>query len=216
MNKKLNLPILGLLLFAGTAIGQDKVANPQRIDPFLIDQAPYRFNGLVLNFEASDEEGTTTTPAAPVLTSRGSGFCVWNRKTFFTAAHVVYDAPETSGGIAPTERGIWLPPPTWAPAVNAANLTGARQIKSRGYFRWRAFGDFASEIAINSPEAFGQDAVLCYALTPLIDGAPAKINLNGFNDLQTKKKSLITGYPAENFYREKPIDGFFLHETGPR
>jgi subtilisin-like proprotein convertase family protein len=201
------LSAIGALLIAGSAGAQDKTANPVKIDPALIGQEPYRFNGLVLNYE---QPTATTTTTAARLTSRGTGFCAWNRQVFFSAAHVVFQPDED-----PAIKGLWLSPPVWAPTVNAADLDGAVQIQSRGYYRWRAYGDMSRTIGTSNLPTFGKDAILAYALTPLIPGSPAKLNLNGFADLQKKRSILITGYPAVNSYREQLIDGFFLHQTGP-
>ena len=195
MKNQFALPALGLLLLAGTisAVAQPKTANPVEIDPEVIGKEPYRFNGAVLS-----EVG------------RGSGFCAWNRHTFFSAAHVVYNPGETLD-----TKGEWLEPPIWAPTINAATLAGAKTIPSRGYYRWTAYGDFADKTGSNSEKTFSQDAILAYAFKGVIPGKPASLNLNGLKDLQKKKSALITGYPAINAYLEQEITGFFLHETGP-
>jgi Proprotein convertase P-domain len=187
MNYLFTLPALGFLLLAGNVIAQvkPKTANPVKIDPALIEDEPYRFNGVV---EAGE--------------GRGSGFCAWNVRTFFSAAHVVFN------------QGEWLAPPIWTPKVNAEAVDKTKSIQSRGYYRWAAYGDFASTGGLEN-EAFGQDAILAFAFKRLILGKPAKLNLNGLEDLQENRKTLITGYPGENAYLEKEITGLFLHETGP-
>ncbi len=196
MNHLFTLPALGFLLLAGNVVAQNKpkTASPVKIDPLLIGEEPYRFNGVV-----EVEQG------------RGSGFCAWNARTFFSAAHVVFNPGDTA---TPGNQGEWLAPPIWTPTANAEALDKTKSIQSRGYYRWAAYGDFAST-AGSEDEAFGQDAILAFAFKKLIPGKPAKLNLNGLEDLQTKKKTLITGYPAVNAYLEDDITGFFLHQTGP-
>ena len=74
--KNLKITALGTLFFAGTlsAEAAPKTVFPVKIDPATVDQEPYRFNGVVLTAGA-----------------RGSGFCAWNKRAFFSAAHVVID-----------------------------------------------------------------------------------------------------------------------------
>ncbi len=180
------LPLLGSLLLAGnlTVAAKPKTASPVKVPKYLTGEAPYRYNGVVL------------TEAA-----RGSGFCAWNQKTFFSAAHVVF-GEET-----------WEAPPFWIPKQNAEEADVDRAILSRGYYRWIEYGDLA--INPGSDTAFRKDVILGYAFENLIRNKPAKLNLNGEQDLRKKTKSLITGYPAKNAYLNEDIEGYFLHKTGP-
>lgn len=181
------LPAIGTLLFTGTPIGaaEFKTATPVKIKANQIHEEPFRFNGAVLTD-----------------VGRGSGFCAWNRHTFFTAAHVVFG--ETS----------WEAPPLWYPAANSAELDLDKGIQSRGYYRWTEYGDLASaEFPDKSP--FSQDVVLAYAFKKLIPGTPATLNLNGSKDLRKKIRTMITGYPAVKAYTDTDIAGYFLHKTGP-
>ncbi len=180
------LPVLGTyLLVSNLAIAESpKTANPVKVDPTLIDQSPYRFNGVVLT-----ENG------------RGSGFCAWHPKTFFSAAHVVFD------------EKAWTPPPYWAPLQNTAEVDDKDKILSRGYYRWVEYGDLTVELEANNQ--FRRDVILGFAFEKLIEDTPAKINRNGEKDLRKKIPSMITGYPAENAYLGETITGYFLHQTGP-
>jgi subtilisin-like proprotein convertase family protein len=180
------LPVLGSFLLAGNLAmaAKPKTANPVKINPALIDEAPYRFNGVVLTENA-----------------RGSGFCAWHPKTFFSAAHVVF------GDTA------WTPPPYWVPAQNSAQVDADDAILSRGYYRWIEYGDLA--VNPGSDTAFRRDVMLGFAFKKLIAGTPAKINRNGEEDLRKKIPTMITGYPAKNAYFEESISGYFLHQTGP-
>lgn len=184
--KMSTLPLLGSLLLAGnlTVAAKPKTASPVKVPKYLTGEAPYRYNGVVL------------TEAA-----RGSGFCAWNQKTFFSAAHVVF-GEET-----------WEAPPFWVPKQNAEEVDVDRAILSRGYYRWIEYGDLA--INPGSDTAFRKDVILGYSFQNLISGKPAKLNLNGEKDLRKKTKTLITGYPAENAYLNEDIEGYFLHKTGP-
>jgi subtilisin-like proprotein convertase family protein/V8-like Glu-specific endopeptidase len=179
------LPLLGSLLLAGnlTVAAKPKTANPVKVPKYLTGETPYRYNGVVLTEVA-----------------RGSGFCAWNQKTFFSAAHVVFD------------EGAWGAPPFWVPKQNAENVDVTRGFLSRGYYRWIEYGEIA---AAPGSDAFRKDVILGYAFRNLINNKPAKINLDGGQDLKKKTKSLITGYPAENAYLEEDIEGYFLHKTGP-
>jgi hypothetical protein len=49
----------------------------------------------------------------------------------------------------------------------------------------------------------------------LINGTPAKLNMNGSRDLRKPVTKLMTGYPAEVAYTSNTLKGYFLHETGP-
>lgn len=180
------LPLLGSLLLAGnlTVAAKPKTASPVKVPKYLTGEAPYRYNGVVLTDVA-----------------RGSGFCAWDQKTFFSAAHVVFD------------EGSWGAPPFWVRKQNAEELDVDRAILSRGYYRWIEYGEIAANPG--SDTAFRKDVILGYAFQNLISTKPAKINLDGGQDLRKKTKSLITGYPAENAYLEEDIEGYFLHKTGP-
>jgi len=180
-------PAAGALLLLGTLNGMaaPKTASPEKIKPGQIGEEPYRFNGAVLTSDV-----------------RGSGFCAWNRHTFFTAAHVVFGTT------------AWGAPPEWYPAANSATLLPGDAIQSRGYYRWTAYSTLATaEIPEDSP--FSQDVALAFAFEKLIKGTPATINLEGSKDLKRKIKTLITGYPAEKDYTDTELAGFFLHKTGP-
>lgn len=182
--KNFTIPTLGTMLLAGslTAAAKPKTTTPVKIDPKLINEKPYRYNGAVLT-----------------ETARGSGFCAWNRRAFFTAGHVVM-GEET-----------WEAPPTWYPAQNAENLNAKKAIPSRGYFRWTEY----AELAGGSDVRFSKDVALAFAFEKLITGLPATVNLKGDQDLRKNAKSMITGYPAENAYLDEDISGYFLHRTGP-
>ncbi|RYD19378.1 MAG: hypothetical protein EOP88_19210 [Verrucomicrobiaceae bacterium] len=180
------LPLLGSLLLAGnlSVAAKPKTASPVKVPKYQTGETPYRYNGVVL------------TEAA-----RGSGFCAWNQKTFFSAAHVVF-GEET-----------WEAPPFWVPKQNAKEVDLNRGILSRGYYRWIEYGDLATNPG--SDTAFRKDVIVGYAFKNLISETPAKLNLSGGEDLRKKTKSLITGYPAENAYLGEDIEGYFLHRTGP-
>lgn len=174
-----------LILCSLNATADPKTATPKRIRAGQIQDEPYRFNGAVLTD-----------------TARGSGFCAWNRHTFFSAAHVVFG--DTT----------WQAPPSWYKTANSAELNPAKAIQSRGFYRWTEYGDLASvEVPEESP--FSQDVILAYAFEKLIPGKPAKLNLNGSKDLRRNIKTMITGYPAVKFYTEEDLAGFFMHKTGP-
>ncbi|RYD46868.1 MAG: hypothetical protein EOP85_06575 [Verrucomicrobiaceae bacterium] len=179
------LRLLGLLLLAGNmpVAAKSKTANPVKVPKFLTGEAPYRFNGVVLTDSV-----------------RGSGFCAWDSKTFFSAAHVVFGF-------------TWEAPPYWVPKQNEEEINADRAILSRGYYRWIEYGDLA--LGLDSDDAFSKDVIVGYAFQNLIKGKPARINVNGEQDLRKKAPSLITGYPAENAYLDEDIDGYFLHKTGP-
>ena len=184
--KNLKIPALGTLFFAGTFVAQaaPKTLFPKRINPTVISDEPYRFNGVVL------------TPLG-----RGSGFCAWNQRTFFSAAHVVYE-----------ETG-WGEPPLWVPTVNDAEANEDKGIQCRGYYRFNRYAEIVDEQGASA--AFGKDVILGFAFKNLIPGAPATINLNGATDLRSNASKLITGYPAEIFYTNTDTEGYYMHETGP-
>ncbi len=183
--KDLKVPVVCVLFFSGTLFATAaKTTFPVPIEPDDIAEAPYRFNGVVL------------TAAA-----RGSGFCAWNEKTFFSAAHVVYD------------EGVWGVPPAWLETVNAEELKPKDAILSRGYYRFNRYAEIVDEQGASA--AFGKDVILGFAFRKLIPGKPAKLNLNGSKDLRSRKAKLITGYPAIEAYTDTPTEGYFMHETGP-
>jgi subtilisin-like proprotein convertase family protein len=180
-------PAVGALLILGSlsATADPKTATPKRVNASQIQDEPYRFNGAVLTG-----------------TARGSGFCAWNQRTFFSAAHVVFG--DTT----------WEAPPYWFRTANSLELNPAKAIQSRGFYRWTEYGNLASaEFPEESP--FSQDVILAYAFEKLIHGKPATLNFNGSKDLKKDIKTMITGYPAVKFYTEKDLAGFFLYKTGP-
>ena len=180
-------PTVGALLFAGSlaAIANPKTASPVQIKESEVPTAPYRYNGVVL---AGD--------------FRGSGFCAWNKRTFFSAAHVLYGENQ------------WMEPPSWYPTNHAATLDAATEISSRGYYRWANYANLVSWKTASQKD-FGRDVILAFAFKDFIPGAPALLNLNGANDLKKKIKTMITGYPADNSYIGDDIEGYFMHRTGP-
>jgi hypothetical protein len=183
-------PIAVVLIFGAQAMGADsKTKTPVKVADNLIGRAPYRYNGVVRT-----DDG------------RGSGFCAWNKRAFFSAAHVVFDA----------EDGEWKEPPIWYPRTHAIQLAPGNAIPSRGYFRWTSYREFAyEEETIDQDQAFGRDIIVGFAFKDLISGNPAKLNLNGYTDLRSPIQSLMTGYPARNAYTGKKIGGYFMHQTGP-
>ena len=180
-------PAIGVLFLAGSlaATAKPKTASPVMINENEVHTAPYRYNGVVL---AGD--------------LRGSGFCAWNKRTFFSAAHVLYGEDQ------------WLESPTWYPANHSATLDDAERISSRGYYRW---ANYANLVAwqTSSQKEFGRDVILAFAFRDFIQGSPARLNLNGSNDLKRNIKTMITGYPADNLYVDDSIDGYYMHRTGP-
>jgi V8-like Glu-specific endopeptidase len=182
----LKLPAICTLFLSGSllVIAGPKTKSPSKIDPDTIGKAPYRFNGVV-------HTGT----------ARGSGFCAWNQRTFFSAAHVVY---EESG---------WGAPPYWLPTVNADDVSTKDGFLSRGYFRLNRYAEIVD--AQGTSAAFGKDVILAYAFKDLIPGKPAKVNFKGAEALRENGPKLITGYPAINSYKDVPTDGYHLYETGP-
>ncbi len=185
-----NFPVIGIVMLAGTTLApaaESKTLNPVRVAARQIDEDPFRVNGVVLNGEF-----------------RGSGFCAWNRKTFLSAAHVVFDGT----------AGKWGEPPVWNPKANAKTLDESKSIQSRGYYRWTNYSEIVA-LDGNNGDAFGRDVILGFSFKKLIPGKPAVLNLKGVSDLKRPIKTMITGYPAENDYLGVPINGFFLHKTGP-
>jgi subtilisin-like proprotein convertase family protein/V8-like Glu-specific endopeptidase len=164
---------------------------PKTFSPVIVSGdrtvAPYRFNGAV------------TTPLA-----RGSGFVAWNKRAFFSAAHVVY-SPTTG----------WGAPPVWHRVPHQLDqLEDEDGIQSRGYYRWKTYSTMV-DIGGLAGKAFSKDVILGFAFQDLIPGTPAALDLRAFTNLRTAKNTLITGYPAENLYLDQEIEGYFLHETGP-
>lgn len=184
--KNLKFPALGTLFFAGTVISEaaPKTIFPVKIEPSVVNESPYRFNGVVLTAEA-----------------RGSGFCAWNPRTFFSAAHVVY-----------TDSG-WGEPPIWSPAVNSGEVDPENSIQSRGYYRFNRYAEIVEEQGESA--AFGKDVILAFAFKDLIPGPAAKLNLDGATDLRGDVSKFITGYPATIFYTDTDTEGYFMHQTGP-
>lgn len=184
-----NLPVIGMLFIAGSAVSSaaPKTLNPVKVVDNKIVEEPYRYNGLVLTKK-----------------TRGSGFCAWNRRVFFSAAHVVYNDKD----------GVWKAPPLWNPANNGAAVDTTKSIQSRGYFRWTDYAEIVS-VDGNNGDAFGRDVIVGFAFEPLIKGTPATLNLSGGSNLKSGKRALITGYPAVNAYTNEKISGYFLHQTGP-
>ena len=182
-----NLSLATVLLLAGNlqVTAKPKTTTPEIIAASLLSEEPFRYNGVVL-----------------AESSRGSGFCAWSNKTFFSAAHVLYN------------EGLWGAPPIWYPKANAAELVEKTAIPSRGYYRWTEYATLAAANTAEQEE-FGRDVILAFALEKVIKGKPATLNLNGAEDLREKTRTLITGYPARNMYRDEPIEGHFLHKTGP-
>lgn len=177
----------GAMVLAGQAPADTapKTLSPVKVDPGVMPNDPFRFNGVV-----ESEIGM------------GSGFCAWSPRAIFSAAHVVWG-----------EDG-WGAPPIWHPGSNDETLDTENEIQTRGYFRWK---QYASLVAASGQtrHAFGRDVILAYAFEDLISGPPASLDSNGYKNLQGNRTSMITGYPAENAYTGEPIDGYFLHQTGP-
>lgn len=184
--KNLKFPLICTLFFSGTllATAGPKTKSPVKIDPETIEKAPYRYNGVVLTDNA-----------------RGSGFCAWNQRTFFSAAHVVYG-----------DEG-WGAPPTWVPTVNTDETTAAEGILSRGYYRLNRYAEIYEEQGVSS--AFGKDVILGFAFKDLIPGKPARVDFKGAAKLRERGPKLITGYPAMNFYTDTPTEGYHMYKTGP-
>jgi hypothetical protein len=184
--QNLKLPAIGALFFSVTllATAGPKTQSPVKIDPDTIGTAPYRYNGVIHTENA-----------------RGSGFCAWNSRTFFSAAHVVFG-----------DEG-WGAPPYWLPTVNADDVSVDDAILSRGYFRLNRYAEIVEEQGESA--AFGKDVILGFAFKDLIPGKPAKVNFNGTAALRENSPKLITGYPAMNAYTDTPTDGYHLYETGP-
>lgn len=176
---------VGLFFVVQPADAKPKTILPEPVKAKQVEKSPYRYNGVVQTANA-----------------RGSGFCAWNRRTFFTAAHVVYDGES------------WGAPPFWAPAVNDLQLGKRDGFWSRGYYRWADYAKIVAEEG-NNNAAFGIDTVVGFSFRKLVKGRPAPIDIRGGHTLTTKVKSTITGYPAQNPYKDKNIEGYYLHQTEP-
>jgi len=179
--------VVAILVLAGPAVADlpSKVAYPKPVDAGLIGEDPYRFNGVVIS-----EVG------------RGSGFCAWNPRTFFSAAHVVF------------EKGKWTSPPLWYGAVHADTLDPEVEVQSRGYFRWHAYSELLALNGVDHPKTFGKDVILAYALKDLVEGNPAEMDLKGAKNLRGENPVMITGYPAVIDYTQES-NSYFMHQTGP-
>jgi len=177
------------LVLAGPAMADlpSKVTHPQYVDEGLIGEDPYRFNGVVV----SD-------------VGRGSGFCAWNPRTFFSAAHVVFD----------DETGAWTSPPLWYGAIHSDTLDSATEVQSRGYFRWNAYSELVALKGNTNPKSFAKDVILAYSLKDLVEGDPAELDLKGYKSLNGANPVMITGYPAVIDYTQES-NTYFMHQTGP-
>ena len=186
--KILKIPSIVILSLTGNLVSSadPKTTSPVMIDSSELGREPYRFNGVVRT-----------------STARGSGFCAWHNRTFFSAAHVVY------GDTA------WEVPPLWYPLNHSQTVSRKTGIQSRGFFRWTSYADLVADDLTNA-DNFSRDVIVGYAFKDLIDGSPAPLNRNGEADLRQKNETMITGYPAENAYYGKDIEGYYLHQTGPK
>jgi subtilisin-like proprotein convertase family protein len=186
------LSFIGLFCFVGIAHAatpaSPKTTTPERVPATSIAKEPYRFNGAV-----TTDEG------------RGSGFCAWNKRAFFSAAHVVIDE----------EKQEWSLPPVWTGRANSLRLDPKKGIRSRGYYRWSDYAEIVEADGGVAGEAFSRDVIVGFAFKDLIAGSPAKINLNAVSDLRAPVRTLMTGYPARVAYNDKPTKGYFMHKTGP-
>lgn len=190
--KIVKIPAVGLLVLASVATApakpKSKTITPEKVADSQIKEDPYRFNGAVTSGDA-----------------RGSGFCAWNRRTFFSAAHVVFN----------DEDFTWNSPPKWHPQIHANKLDRKAAIQSRGYFRWTNYAEIAEEEEAINGKAFGRDFIVGFAFANLTSGSAAKINTSGAADLKKPVRSMMTGYPARIAYSDQPIGGFFMYRTGP-
>jgi len=183
-----NLAAFGLLLTLGAPEAQaGKVVVAKKVSQSIIRKDPYKYTGVV------------TVPGA-----RGSGFCAWNRNTFFTAAHVVYDA------------GQWVAPPTWYLTPFADTLDEMQAIPSRGYYRWISYADLVADPSDGQAE-FGRDMALAYGYRNFVFDRPARVNKKGLSQLASKSTPewMITGYPAKDPYHNTDLLGYYLYQTGP-
>lgn len=113
----LTTTLLALLGSLATASAQSKTITPERVRDNLLNQEPYRFNGVLIS-----EAG------------RGSAFRAWHPKTIFSAAHMVF-ATET-----------WTAAPDWYPQTQADDLDRDNKVRTRGYVRWNDYARFATEL----------------------------------------------------------------------
>ncbi len=180
---------IGVLLIATAVVASEppKTLVPVKVPDSQITGEPYRFNGVVLRGDA-----------------RASGFCAWDRKTFFSSANFVFNAAAAK----------WAAPPVWNPLPNSLTLDSSKAIQSRGYYRWRNYSMIVAENS-SKGDALARDVILGFAFKDLIEGPPAILNLKGVIDLKSKTKTMITGYPYNSAYTGEEIPGFFLHQTGP-
>lgn len=179
----------GVLLLASAVIASEppKTLVPEKVPDSRITDGPYCFNGVVLNGG-----------------SRASGFCAWDRKTFFSAASFVFD-PMTA---------VWAAPPVWNPLPNSLTLDSSKSVRSRGYYRWTNYSTIVARDG-SKGDALARDVILGFAFKNLIPGPPAKLNPNGAVDLKLGARTMITGYPFNSAYTGEDIAGYFLHKTGP-
>lgn len=186
---------------AGVPVPKTNSATP--VDPALFNEDPFVFNGRVLT---TDEDGGTSGDDPYNIDrdlGQGSGVVAGNPKTFFTAAHLLYD-----------KDAGWTGPPSWTGvgATGPSDSTGAR-----GYFRW---ADYSTNVTANlagqnASPAFSRDIALAWGLTPFIDGAPAEIDFSGSKKLLAQKNlSMITGYPETLDYEGVSSTGT-LYATTP-
>lgn len=177
---------LGFLVFALPVAAKSKTNTSQKVPASRLQKAPYRFNGVILTESA-----------------RGSGFCAKNKRIYFSAAHVVFGETE------------WVAPPKWYPGVHRESLRRKDGMRTRGYLHWNQYADLATSEDARTPSDFSRDVIVGYSFRKLIQGKPAPINLNGVGDLRRGSKVMITGYPAQDAYKELLISGYFLHRTRP-
>lgn len=180
-------PIAAIIaaLCTATGVATPKTVTPEKVEARRLSEAPYRHNGVLLT------DG-----------GQGSGFNAWHPRTVFSAAHVVFG------------ESSWQDPPVWYPQVHAESLDEVEaKIRLRGYVRWTDYATYAT--AGEDNYAFSKDVIIGYAFRPLGAGRPARINMQGARDLQTGTRVSITGYPTENAYLGKEIEGFYLHQTPP-
>lgn len=177
--------LIGLsIAVAGSAIGETPSLRSERVPLVDLKNEPYRFNGMLRSGQ-----------------QQGSGFCAWNRQSYFSAANQVFGADG------------WADPPIWRPSAGAAGGDGIKSVRTRGYYRWRGYSELLSLGKANA--AFGKDVILGFALEPLIGGRPAVLNLNGTRDLGRSFTTMITGFPERNPVNGRPLRGFPLHRTPP-
>lgn len=177
---------LALALSPSLPAKGSKTNTSRKVPANQLNAAPFRFNGVILTDDA-----------------RGSGFAAWDRKTVFSAAHVVFGETD------------WVDAPLWFPKLNQQAVQEKNGIRTRGYFRWNNYAELATATDARVPSDFSRDVIIAYSMKNLSKGPVAKLNLNGVRDLRSGSQTMITGYPAVNAYRERLISGFFLHQTRP-